>query len=276
MNRIAKAEVANTVNENLAMPLYHQVYLVMRENIRNGAYSADRMVPTETELCDSFGVSRITIKRAMRMLAEDGLVTRQRGRGTFIADQLPAPPRRNALDDLLQTVQNIGASTEVRRVGGGPVAASIEVAEKLRCAQGDQVYLIKQLRSSKREPIALVHAYLPIEISARLGERNQVSLPVLAQLQRAGVPIDRADQTMSATLADPSTAELLGVNVGAPLMRITRIVYDDAQNPVEWVVALYRGDRYEILTTLSRDGLSGQLRAPIIPSRRAQNQRAAQ
>ncbi|MDX2224987.1 MAG: GntR family transcriptional regulator [Rhodospirillaceae bacterium] len=268
MNLIAPADAHQAINENLAVPLYHQVYLVLRENILSGAYGPDRPLPTENDLCRTFGVSRITVKRAMRMLADEGLVTRHRGRGTFVAQKDFPAPRRNALDDLLQTVRDIGASTEVRRVGGGPLPASPEAAEKLGCRPGETVHLIEQVRMLSGEPIALIHAYVPVRIAARLRDKDSAALPVLAQLHAAGVPIERADQAVGATLADPATADRLGVDVGAPLIRVTRVVFDDTQAPVEWLVALYRGDRYEIHSTLSRDGLAGGARAPIVSATR--------
>ena len=254
------------VNGAQAMPLYHQVYLVMREKIRTGAYG-DRALPSEHQLCDIFGVSLITVKRAMRTLANDGFVTRHRGRGTFAVACTVSAPRRNTLDDLLQSVREIGETTDMRRIGQGLTRANIEVAEQLKCKPGAPVYRIDQVRMSGAEPIALINAYVPAWVAVRMLDKTTSTQPVLAQVSRAGIAVDCAEQAIGATLADPTAARHLDVEVGLPLIRLTRRVLDAEMQPVEWLVAHYRGDRYEYRTTLSRDGLAGASSAPISGAR---------
>ena len=251
MNRQARAIPA--ADENLAVPLYHQVYLVLRENIRNGTYAVGAALPTEPELCEAFGVSRITIKRAMRNLASEGLVLRQRGRGTFAAPALPTSRATDPLGDLLQNVMAIGAATEMRRIEGGMVQPSPDVAAKLGTAPGEPVLRTVQIRTSRGEPIAYVTAHVPKSIAAQLPDPINASLPMLAQLQKAGIAVARADQAITATLADPVSAPALGIEIGAPLIKLSRVVFDKSERPVEWLVALYRADRYEYRTTLSQE-----------------------
>jgi GntR family transcriptional regulator len=256
MNRITKPVMA--VDENLAVPLYHQVYLVLRENIRNGVYGGGP-VPTEAELCISFGVSRITIKRAMHELSKDGLIVRQRGRGTFVAESSRMPQaKRDSLDDLLRNVMAIGAATEMQRLDGGLMPASPEVAAKLACETGVMIFATNQIRRSRGQPIALIRAYVPRDVAEQLPERDTSAQPMLAQLQQAGIAVARADQAITATIADPATAAALSVDVGSPIIRLTRLVFDDHNRPVEWLTALYRADRYEYRTTMIREGLNAE------------------
>ncbi len=251
MNRMTKPIAA--VDENLAVPLYHQVYLVLRENIRNGSYG-DSPVPTEVELCQAFGVSRITVKRAMHELAKEGLIVRQRGRGTFVAQSSQQIiPQRDSLEDLLRNVKAIGAATEMERLDGGFITASNDIASKLNCEPGAQIYAINQIRRNNGQPIALIRAYVPFDVAERLESRDTSAHPMLAQLLQAGVNVARADQAITATIADPTVATALGVDVGAPLIRLTRLVFDNRNRPVEWLTALYRADRYEYRTTLTRE-----------------------
>ena len=253
MNRITRPVPA--VDENLAVPLYHQVYLVLRENIRNGVYSASA-VPTEAELCSTFGVSRITIKRAMHELTKEGLIVRQRGRGTFVTESSRIPQvKRDSLDDLLRNVMAIGAATEMKRLDGGFLPATAEVATKLECATGDEIFATNQTRLSRGQPIALIRAYVPRDVAQQLPGRDSSAQPMLAQLQQAGIDVARADQAITATIADPATATALAIDVGVPIIRLTRLVFDAHNRPVEWLTALYRADRYESRTTLVREGL---------------------
>jgi GntR family transcriptional regulator len=252
LNQLSKP----VVDDSLAVPLYHQVYLVLRENIRNGVYGAGS-IPTESELCTSFGVSRITIKRAMQELTKEGLVVRQRGRGTFVLESSRLPQhKRDSLDDLLRNVMAIGATTEMLRLDCGMVPAPPDVAAKLECAVGAMIFSTNQIRKAGGQPIAIIKAYVPSDVAERLLHRDTSAQPMLAQLQQAGVAVARADQAITATIADPTTAQALSVDVGAPVIRLTRLVYDNRNRPVEWLTALYRADRYEYRTTLVREGLA--------------------
>lgn len=242
------------VSERHAMPLYQQVYLILREKLRAGEYG-ERIMPTDDEFCRIFGVSKITVKRAMQMLTHDGLVMRRRGAGTYASQQASPGPRRNAIDDLVQSVEAIGAATGIRRVSHGPIPASIEVADKLYVSPDTLVKIITQIRMSGREPIALVHSYLPLPVADRLFDQVESDLPVLAQLHRAGITIGRAEQALGATVADPYIANHLGIGVGMPVLKLTRQVFDTEYRPVQWLVALYRADRYEYRTSLRRDSL---------------------
>jgi GntR family transcriptional regulator len=251
MNRLVKPIAS--VDENLAVPLYHQVYLVLRENIRNGGYNAGP-VPTEAELCADFGVSRITIKRAMHELGKEGLIVRQRGRGTFVSEPArPPAAQRDSLDELLRNVMAIGAATEMQRLDGGFTGASTEVAAKLCCDIGATIYATNQIRRSDGIPIAVIRACVPQDVAERLPGRDTSAQPMLAQLQKAGVRVARADQAITATIADPTLAAALEIEVGSPIIRLTRLVFDDTDRPVEWLIAFYRGDRYEYRTTLTRE-----------------------
>jgi GntR family transcriptional regulator len=247
---------AIAIDETLAVPLYHQVYLILRENIRNGTYG-DGTIPPEGELCAEFRVSRITIKRAMQELAKEGLITRQRGRGTFVkGTPLHVVQQRDSLDQLLENVLAIGEATEMRRLDQGFVKAGADAAKHLGCAPGDEIFAASQVRVIDGTPIALIRAHVPADVAAKLPDCATSALPMLAQLQRAGIPVAHADQAITATLADPMAAAALGVDVGAPLIRLPRRVTDAAKRPVEWLVALYRADRYEYRTTMTRETLS--------------------
>ena len=244
--------IARPVDETLAVPLYHQVYLILRENIRSGVYPANEPLPSESTLCDEFDVSRITIKRAMRDLVGDGLVVRQRGKGTFVADGVAAPARPDALDDLLQTVQAIGASTEVEHLANDLVEPVQDISQRLNVGPGGKVLKTSHLRSSDGEPLAVITTYVPAPVAERLDPATEKE-PMLVRLNRAGIRVTRADQEVTATLAEPVTAVQLGIEVGSPLLKLTRLVFDSGDQPVEWLSALYRADRYAVRTSLTHE-----------------------
>ena len=246
------ANISARIDESLAIPLYHQVYLVLKENIRAGEYPPDTPLPAEATLCDQFSVSRITIKRAMRELVDDGLVVRQRGRGTFVADSIQPPRTPNALDDLMQSVQAIGDATEVRNVSADFVIPPQDIARALRVKDGEKVLRSNQVRLADGDPLAAIAAYVPEHVAAQLSADTE-NLPMLMRLRQAGIEVARADQEVTATLAEPAVAVQLGIEVGSPLLRLTRLVMDKGGVPVEWLVSHYRGDRYAMRTSLTHE-----------------------
>lgn len=249
MNEITA--IARPVDESLAVPLYHQVYLVLKENIRSGVYPKDVPLPPEHTLCEEFGVSRITIKHAMKDLVADGYVVRQRGKGTFVADAVTHEPP-DALDDLLKSVQAIGAATEAQHLAADIISPPSDIAEKLRLGDDKSVLRSNQLRLSHGKPLAVIVAYVPDWVAAQLDESTE-NKPMLVRLIEAGIPVARADQEITATLADPAIAGPLGVEVGAPLLKLTRLVFDRDDKPVEWLTSYYRGDRYAMRTSLTHE-----------------------
>jgi len=101
------------------MPLYHQVYLILRNKILTGEYGFGALLPSEQETSETFGVSRITAKRALNDLAGDGLVLRERGRGTKVVFHAPTPPVKANVEGLLENLLAMGLETEVRDGRGG-------------------------------------------------------------------------------------------------------------------------------------------------------------
>ena len=249
MNEIAT--IRHHVDDSLAIPLYHQVYLILKDGIRSGAYPNGSALPIEPTLCEEFGVSRITVKRAMKELVEDGLVVRQRGKGTFVADDAESPTK-NALDDLLESVQAIGDATDVQHLASDFVSPPSDVCAKLGLEPGVNVLKSNQLRLSNNEPLAVIVAYVPERIARRLDDKTK-NLPMLVRLSHAGIHVDRAEQEVTATLADPAIAAPLKIEVGAPLLKLTRLVFDDSNQPVEWLTSYYRGDRYAMRTSLTHE-----------------------
>lgn len=249
MNEVGPIE--RSVDESLAVPLYHQVYLILKENIRSGVYPRDVPLPPEHTLCEEFGVSRITIKHAMKDLVADGYVVRQRGKGTFVADDVTGAPA-DAMDDLLKSVQAIGAATEVQHLAADVIPVPSDIADKLKLDENRKALRSKQLRLTEGKPLAVIVAYVPEWVAAKLDQSTE-NKPMLVRLIDAGIAVARADQEITATLADPAVAGPLGVEVGAPLLKLTRLVFDKDDTPVEWLTSYYRGDRYAMRTSLTHE-----------------------
>ena len=202
-------------------PLYHQMYLVLRERLRSGDLDPQQPLPGEHHLAKQFGVSRVTVRRTLKQLEIEGLIVRRRGIGTFPLTQ----PR--AMEDRY----NIGGLTDARMAAGGSAQITTLSAEMTVAPAHVDWISRRQLRSAQ----------------------------TLRVLEEAGVEIARAEQTVTARMADELTAGLLHVPVGSSLLAMATFFTDGQDAPVALLEALYRPDRYEYRLSMRRRG-TGQHR----------------
>ena len=146
----------------------------------------------------------------------------------------------------------MGLQTEVTLLEFGYVEPGVAVAQALQCTMGEKVQRAVRVRRLEGEPFSYLTTYVPEDIGASFDREDLASTALLTLLERCGVEVSRAEQTITATLADAAVASRLKVDLGSPLLRITRIVYDQQDRPVEYIVGLYRPDRYQYRMALSR------------------------
>ncbi|MEI4472319.1 GntR family transcriptional regulator [Frigidibacter sp. MR17.24] len=232
--------------ESSVLPKHHQVYLVLRQQIRDGAFAGQAM-PPELALAGQFGVSRITIRRAMERLTAEGAVERARGRGTFAraGEGAGASPVAASLSGNLENLLAMGLETEVRLLSHGFVPAPAEVAGALGIAARAQVLRTERVRALAGRPFSHLTAWLPEEIGRALPVEGLRTRPLLELIEAAGHRVARARQVISASLAAPDVAAALEVEPGAALLAIRRTVFDDGGRAVQRIHGLYRPDTYE-------------------------------
>lgn len=249
---------AAAMSHPLPLPKYHQVYLVLREQLEEGRFASG--VPSEMDLVKEFGVARVTVRRALGQLVNDGLIARSPGRGTVARTRDPsaAPsgpaPQRAALTGLLENIVNVGLRTAVKVVTFEVLPASEQVARQLDLARGTPVQKAVRVRSTKAGPLSVITTHVPQSMAAAFGRRELGRKPLLMLLEESGVQIGRARQSISAKLADVAVARMLGVDVGSALLAVQRLVFDVNERPVQWLQGLYRPDRYQYEMQLSRVG----------------------
>ena len=240
------------VDDSLPTPLYHQIYVLLREKIVSGAYTDGQRVPSEHELEKTFGVSRITAKRALDELASEGLVIRQRGTGTVVTFSPPASALTGETVGLIENLLAMALETDVEILSFDYVPAPPKVAEALEMETGATVQETIRTRKKDGQAFSYSLTHIPEDIG-RLYEKDDIANhPMLTLLERTGHSIKRARQMITATLADNMIGPALGVRVGSPLLKVTRVVYDADDRPVEFIVVHYRPDLYQLNLNLSR------------------------
>lgn len=246
---------------NLPLPKYHQIYLVLREQLQEGRFDAG--LPGELALMQQFSVARVTVRRALELLQSEGMISREPGRGTRpVRTQVDVRSgsasdgqvSRAHLTGLLENLVSMGLRTSVKVLDVETVAASSAVAAALLMGVGDPVQKAVRVRSTREGPLSHITTYVPGDIARQFGKRELAQKPILVLLEESGVKVGRAHQTISAKLADAVIAKHLDIAVGSALLAVRRLIFDDQERPVQWLHGLYRPDRYEYQMQLSRVG----------------------
>jgi GntR family transcriptional regulator len=244
----------------------HRIFLLLRDEIVRGALAAGTALPGELKLAESYGVSRVTVRRALEALEAEGLVARRAGSGTVVRAGAADRVSMSAdLATLMPQLVEMGRTTTARLLAFSYAEPAADVAAALDLAPGMQVQRAVRVRLVEGAPFSHLTTHVPADIARNYSEADLANTPLLRLMERGGVRVDHASQQVSATLAPPEVAEALEVELGAPLISLTRIVRDAAGRGVEHLQALYRPDRFRLEMELTRVG-AGEARhwAPVV------------
>lgn len=241
------------IDRSSAVPLYHQLYELLRDAIVTGVHGPGSRLPSERALTQLYGLSRLTVQHAAAQLERAGLIVRRHGAGSFVADKLPAVPVSASLQAAMRSAAEIGRATTGRLVELAEAVPEPDVRQALRLRPRERVQRSVHVRSREDGPVGVFTTCVPRDIASRIAAEDIEAHPMLLLLERHGVAPSWAEQTIGACAADRPTARLLGVRAGAPLVRLRRVVHDRNDRPVEHLVVLYRADKYEHRAVLRRE-----------------------
>lgn len=235
-----------------------RIYLQLRDAIAQGAYPALSFLPGEQRLALDFNVSRVTVRRALLALQDEGWIERRAGSGTRVLQKSEdSAPIGADMTTLLPQLSEMSRRTDIRLLHTRNESAPRHVAMALDLESGSGVQKATRVRLIKDVPFSHLTTYVPADIAARYEENDLADTPLFQLLERADVRIAEAHQSVSATLAAPEVADALEVSVGAALLSLTRVVQDQTGRGVEYLSALYRPDLFRLDMTLARVGQSG-------------------
>lgn len=230
------------------LPLYVQIAQSLLARIESGELTAGDRLPSERDLSEALGVNRLTLRRALRSLENQGLITRRPGRGTHVA--APKIERQAArLVSFTRGMQQRGFVPGTRLLSVDHLPAHAALAALLQIGTGAPVCVIHRLRTLNREPVLLEQYTFPEERFPGLERHDLENNAIYALLEQAyGVRVGRARQSLEPVAAGEYESEALGIPVGAPLMLEQRLSFDEDNRPVEHGRDLYRGDRFRFVT----------------------------
>jgi GntR family transcriptional regulator len=236
---------AGPVRPGAGVPLHRQLFLVLHDEIARGAIAPGDVLPTEQALCDQFGVSRITVRRALADLAVQGYIERRQGVGSFVRERAPSDASTGGgsyMDGLRQAqfqtsvdVVELDTRTPPRAIGDA-LGASTEMLHVLR---------VRRERRT-REPLMVTEAWLPVDLADTLTKSALRRNPLYGLLSDAGVVVDRMQHEITAEIAGPRNAQLLDSPIGSALLRVNRLALVAAR-PHHYVSILLSPNRSRVL-----------------------------
>jgi len=221
-----------------------QVYSTLYHWIAQGHYAPGSRLEPEKTLCEIFGVSRITIRKAIEMLVNEGLVSNAQGRGNFVRDDYVNTAVRADMDDRISTARAMARKSKIDNLQIAETT-SPEICAELKLPVGTLLRKVTYVRVLEDGPVGYIESWFPADIEVSLNATSLKRSTMLTILEDQGIKLSGIDHLVGATLADTQLARYLDTNVGAPLVRVKMLMLDCDSRGVETVRAYFRADKYE-------------------------------
>ncbi len=229
----------------------------LRQAVLRGDFADEGSFPTESVLCEKHGVSRFTVREALRLLTEEGLITRLRGSGTKVQ---PASARAGALHQPLSNVGEILQYAKDTRISFEPRGMSEidpDIAEHIGVAVSGEWFAFRGIRrkQGRRRPIALTDVWLHPDLADAVARFDDASPTLFAQIEvYSGRKVKRITQDIQAIAASEEVAEILGIEPSGPVLRILRAYFDKRNELYEISVNYHPGERFAYSMHIEADG----------------------
>lgn len=236
-------------------PLYLQLADLLRQEIERGTLRRGEPIPTEAELCQRYEISRATVRQALGVLVDEGLIVRRRGRASFVAPAQPVTYAVTELRGFLESLAAQGLTPRADLLSFETVVPDEDVARSLTIDEGARVLHFERLILVDEAPLLLDSGFIPADLAAEVTSEQLGQRPIYRLLESTvGSPVAGVRQSIGAAAAGARESELLKIDTGAPLLRITRLAYLMRGRPLLYGVGLFRADRYQERLWLRRPG----------------------
>ncbi len=236
-------------------PLYFQLYRLLKNCILDGTFPRNSQLPTEKQLSSEFNISRITAKRSLDELAEEGLVERHRGKGTHVIYRYKPQPVHAPLVGMLQEIESMARNSQAIVLDGDMLQPPQRIREEFGMETGDLVLYLARVRERDGLKFGYYRSWtLGVKLPDDLGIFEKT--PRLAYFRENGLEVTHVKQTIRAIGASQEAAEALGVESGSPLLSLTRRSYNqvnDEEHLMDYLEVLYHPDRFQYRMDLTLD-----------------------
>lgn len=229
--------------------LHHQISAVIRSNILAGRYGENEYLPGESAMMEMFGVSRATVRRALLTLEGEQLIDRRQGKGTRVVYQRHTAGK-SLLEQHLQKIEQSARLTTVRLLEFDWTGMPLHVQALLGIEDQARALKIVRLRLGDAQPLRYLVNYLPPAVGAKVARDQFQGATLISVLNAVGHPVQRFEDELGAVLADATTARALEVPIGAPLVELTRVMFDRDDQPLAFQWTVIPPDRCKLRTSV--------------------------
>lgn len=243
--------VKRMIDKSSSVPLYVQIQDALYEQIRGGNLGPGSKAPSELEIAARYNVSRMTARKALEGLVSHGVLYRQRGKGTFVAEQVVFYGLSTMLS-FSRTLQTLGYEVTTKVLNQDVIPASTDVAEKLNLRPNSKVVLVRRLRHLDSKPVAIHTSIMDFKVYAPILQVDLGRESLLAAIERAcGTRVAYSKDSVSATLVSSEDMGLLEIPVGSPVLDVEGVAFTENGQPTRYTKAIYRSDVFRLAVTNS-------------------------
>lgn len=225
------------------IPVYFRLAEDIKQQVLSGKLKPGDVLPTEAQLCEQYGISRMTARQGLKLLAEEGLIESFRGKGSFVTH-----PKFNELVlELPDSQYNSINDSNMRLLGAEVISADTNIASVLKLRPGSKVIRFRKLYTVNEEPIALDTRYIIYRKGQPVVEQeiHYAAFPKFVA-RHTGLVSIRNQVTFSAMLTDQGIAQELEMEVGKPALKIEQLVFGAQDQPLGWSIIVCNGEKYSI------------------------------
>ena len=228
-------------------PLYFQLKEIFHDKIESEELKEGDMIPSENELQQIYGVSRATVRKAIELLVYEGLMDKKKGKGTFV--------KRRKIEEQLPVLKSFSEEMSDRDAYKKVISVAYKkapsgISTRLKLPPGESVLSLKRLMVVDGIPLGMLHSFIPAKF--KLGVDEDYTKSLYRILEKKGIRLKEAEQTIEVRMATPDETRLLRLDAPCPTLVIRRLAYSVNHEAVEYVEGVYRGDRYRYNCKLTR------------------------
>ncbi len=241
-----------SLNKDSPVPIYYQLQQIIQDLINNKKLKEGDQLPTEDEVCRNFNISRMTVRQAYDNLLKMELIYRLKGKGTFIASR-KFIFELSRLHSFSEDMQKRGLKINSKILDKAIINSNKSIREKLQIVDDSRLWKIKRLRFVQDIPTAIETSLISLKNCMGLENEDLENNSLFRILEKKyKLHISHSKQTIEPVLSSKEESTLLNIKIGSPLIRMTGTTYLKNDIPIEYIVGLYRGDRYKFNLYLKR------------------------
>ncbi len=232
------------IDKSSPMPYHYQLREIIREEIRLDQWRAGDQLPSEHQLCEMYQLSRTTVREALDALVNEGLLLREKGRGTFVADPKYLESWSGSAIGYSDSLTKQGLLIETRVMEMTRIAPTPALRKELDLRTQDEIFFLKRLRYIHSQPILVVDSYIPARLFPNLNEIDFRTCSLYQTFRDVyKTPVSRVKRVIEAIAANETVSALLSIPAGFPIMYIENTAYTQSGAPIEYYTAWRRGDK---------------------------------